>query len=185
MKIETSHVILDACCILNFSASGNLLGILESIPARVTVSLVVKQEELKKLPGVEDEENAGAKELEAAIAKKLLVVVDFESEEEEATYINYAVALDDGESATGAIAFHRGWAIGTDDKRAKSFFARNAPDIQIISTLEMVKHWSETAEIDPPALRDVLRAIRVQGRYMPRQNHPLRDWWETRIQPPP
>ncbi|MDY6804531.1 MAG: hypothetical protein SXA11_12090 [Cyanobacteriota bacterium] len=178
MKIETSHVILDACCILNFSASGNLLGILEAIPARVAVSLVVKRDELKTLPGPE-------KELEAAIALKSLVVVDFESEEEEATYINYAVALDDGESATGAIAFHRGWAIGTDDKRAKSFFSRDAPDIQIISTLEMVKHWSETAEIDPPALRDVLRAIRVQGRYMPRQNHPLRDWWETRIQPPP
>ena len=178
MKIESSHVILDACCILNFSASGNLLGILEAIPARVAVSLVVKQEELKKLPGPE-------KELEAAIAQGSLVVVDFESEEEEVTYINYAVALDDGESATGAIAFHRGWAIGTDDKRAKSFFARNAPDIQIISTLEMVKHWSETAEIDLPALRDVLRAIRVEGRYMPRQNHPLRDWWETRIQPPP
>lgn len=178
MKIETSHVILDACCILNFSASGNLLGILEAIPARVAVSLVVKQEELKKLPGSE-------KELEEAIAQGLLVVVDFESEEEEVTYINYAAALDDGESATGAIAVCRGWAMGTDDKRAKSFFAREVPNLQVVSTLEMVKHWSETAEIDPSAVRDVLHAIREKGRYMPRQNHPLHDWWEMKMKPPP
>ena len=178
MKIETSHIILDACCILNLSASGNLLEILVAIPARVAVSQVVKQEELKTLPGPE-------KELEAAIAQGLLVVVDFESEEEEITYINYAVDLDDGESATGAIAVCRGWAIATDDKGAKSFFAREVPNLQVVSTLEMVKHWSETVELELSALRDVLLSIRVKGRYMPRKNHPLRDWWEMRIKPPP
>ena len=147
---------------------------------------MVKQEELKTLPGVEDEENAGAKELETAIAQGLLVVVDFESEEEETSYINYAAVLgDDGESATGAIAFHRGWAIGTDDKRAKSFFAREAPQLQVVSTLEMLKHWSEMAELDPAEVRDILLAIRVKGRYLPPKNHPLRDWWEMRIKPPP
>lgn len=185
MKIEASHLILDACCILNFCASGNLLGILTAIPARVAVSRVVKDRELQTLPGVGDEENAGAKELDAAIARGLLVVVDFESEEEEAIYINYAAALgDDGESATGAIAVCRAWAIGTDDKRAKSFFAREAPNLQVVSTLELVKYWSETAEIDRAAVRDALHAIRVKGRYMPPKNHPLRDWWEMRIKPP-
>lgn len=182
MNIEASHVVLDACCIFNFCASGNLLGILRAISARVAVSQVVKDKELKRLPGVGDQENAGGEELEKAIAQGLLIVVDFESEAEQATYINYAAALgDDGESATGAIAFHRGWAIATDDKRARSFFAREVPELQVVSTLEVVKHWSQIAGLALPAVGDVLDVIRVKGRYMPPNNHPLRGWWETTI----
>jgi hypothetical protein len=49
MDIAHSHVILDACCILNFCASGHFLAILQSIPARVAVTQVVREEELKTL----------------------------------------------------------------------------------------------------------------------------------------
>jgi hypothetical protein len=49
MHIAQSHILLDACCILNFCASGKLLDILNSIPAQFVITLVVQERELKTL----------------------------------------------------------------------------------------------------------------------------------------
>lgn len=180
MKIAHSHVILDACCLLNFGASGHLLAILQAIPAQVVVTQVVKERELKTLQRLEAEDNQEALQFEAAINRGLLAVVDFESEAEAESFINYVFELgDEGESACCAIAVHRGWAIGTDDKRAISFMRREKLPLQIISTPELLKHWSESAMIDSETLRDALKAIRDKARYAPPKSHPLRSWWES------
>lgn len=177
-----SHIVLDACCVLNFCASGNFLAILQAIPAQVVVSEVVKEKELKTLKSLEGEENEGVIQFETAIEQGLLLVVDFESESEEERFVNYAFELrDDGESATCAIAVSRGWGIATDDKKAIAFFQQEAPHLPILSTLEVVKHWSEEANLSLTEVRIVLKAIRVKGRYIPRRNHPLLSWWKNII----
>ncbi|MDJ0678075.1 MAG: hypothetical protein QNJ36_22275 [Calothrix sp. MO_167.B42] len=182
MHIAHSHVLLDACCILNFCASGHFLPILKSIPVQVAVTQVVQERELKTLQRLKNEENQGGIDFEAAIESSLLTVVDFESEGEAESFVNYVTVLgDDGESATGAIAVHRGWAIATDDKAAISFFQQTAPYLQILSSLEIIKHWSEQANIDSSLLCNVLKAVRVKGRYLPGRNHPLRNWWDNAL----
>ncbi|MFB2937911.1 hypothetical protein ACE1B6_21900 [Aerosakkonemataceae cyanobacterium BLCC-F154] len=182
MYINHSHVVLDACCILNFCASGNFINILKAIPAQVVISEVVKSQELLTLQRLENEENQGAIQFETAISQGLLAIVDFASEAEEETFVNYAFELgDDGESATCAIAFHRGWAIATDDRKAISFFQKEAPHLQILSTLEVIKHWSEEVNLDATELRLALNNIRIKGRYVPQRNHPLLTWWQTSI----
>jgi predicted nucleic acid-binding protein len=183
MQIRHSHIVLDACCVLNFCASGRFIEILKSIPAQVVVTEVVKSRELITLQRLKDEENEGAIQLEAAIAQGWLSVVDFESESEEETFVNYAFELgDDGESATCAIAVHRGWAIATDDKKAVSFSKKEAPHLQILSTLEIVKNWSERENLHSSELITALRSIRTKGRYMPHKNHSLFAWWENLMQ---
>lgn len=177
-----SHLVIDACCVLNFCASGNFIAILQAIPAQVVVSEVVKEKELKTLQSLEGDDNEGVIQFETAIKQGLLLVVDFESESEEEKFVNYAFELrDDGESATCAIAISRGWGMATDDKKAIAFFQQEAPHLQILSTLEIVKHWSEEANLDPAAVGIALKAIRVKGRYIPHRNHPLLSWWETII----
>lgn len=183
MEFKHSHVVLDACCVLNFCASGYLIEILESIPAQVAITEVVREEELLTLQRLRDESNGDVNQFETAIEKDLLSVIDFKSETEEETFVNYVFELgDDGESATGAIAFHRNWAIATDDKKAISFFQREAPHLQILSTLAIVKHWSDKEKLSSVTLRSVLSAIRTKGRYMPHRNHPLLSWWEDVMQ---
>jgi predicted nucleic acid-binding protein len=180
MQISYSHLILDACCILNFCASGDFLGILKSIPAEVVVTTVVQEYELKTLQRLKEDENEGAIQFEEAMKQGLLIVVDFESEQEEESYVNYAAILgDDGESATCAIAVHRQWAIATDDKRAIAFMQQEAPYLQILSTPEIIKHWSEVVSLDSSELHNVLNLIRLKGRYLPPRTHPLRSWWEA------
>lgn len=179
MEIKHSHVVLDACCVLNVCASGYLIEILESIPAQVVVTEVVRERELLTLQRLRDESNEDVSQFETAIEKGLLSVIDFNSEIEEETFVNYVFELgDDGESATGAIAFHRDWAIATDDKKAISFFERESPHLQILSTLAIVKNWSEQEKLSSATLRSILSAIRTRGRYMPHRNHPLLSWWE-------
>lgn len=183
MEIKHSHVVLDACCILNFCASGHLIEIVKSIPAQVVVTEVVRERELLTLQRLTNENNEDVNQFEAAIEKGLLSVIDFNSESEEETFVNYVFELgDDGESATCAIAVHQEWAIATDDKKAISFFQREAPHLQILSTLAIVKNWSETGNLSSATLRSALTAIRTRGRYMPHHNHPLLRWWEDMVQ---
>ncbi|GAB1544214.1 hypothetical protein NUACC21_68900 [Scytonema sp. NUACC21] len=129
---------------------------------------------------LKDEENEGVTQFEAAIVQSLLTVVDFESGEEAKSFVNMAAILGhDGESGTCAIAVYRRWAIATDDKRAISFVQQEAPHLQLLSTLEIIKHWSEETGIDLLTLRDVLNAIREKGRYFPHKNHLLLGWWQA------
>ncbi|TAF09878.1 MAG: hypothetical protein EAZ77_04310 [Nostocales cyanobacterium] len=179
MQITHSHIILDACCVLNLCASGHFLAILKSLPAEIVVTTVVQERELNTLQQLQEEENDAVLEFEAAIQQGLLKVVDFESEAEEESFVNYAAILDDGESATCAIAVHRKWAVATDDKRAISFIKKEAPNIQILSTSEIIKHWSEKESIDSSVLSNVLNAIRIKGHYVPGKNDPLRSWWQN------
>ena len=179
MEIKHSHIVLDACCVLNFCASGYLIEILESIPSQVAVAEMVVKRELLTLRKLQNEDEVYENQFDLAIQKDIISVVDFNADIEEETFVNYVFELgDDGESATGAIALHRDWAIATDDKKAISFFQREAPKLQILSTLALVKNWSEQEKVSSSTLYSALSAIRTRGRYMPDRNHPLLRWWE-------
>jgi hypothetical protein len=185
MLIKNSHLVLDACCVLNLCASENFISILKTIPAQVVITEVVRQKELITLQRLDTKKNERIIQFEQAIFQKILLVVDFESEKEQETFINYAFTMgDDGESATGAIAFHRDWAIATDDKRAISFFQKEVPLLPIVSTLEIVKYWSENLNLSQEQLRTVLHEIQVKARYRPGKNHLLLDWWEGIMKSP-
>lgn len=109
---------------------------------------VVRDRELLSLQRLTDENPENANQLEEAINQGLLLVEDFVPGREEETFVNYASVLgDDGESATCAMAVHRKWAIATDDRQAISFFQREAPHLQILSTLEIIKHWSVVTHV--------------------------------------
>lgn len=171
MKITQSHLILDACCILNLCASGEFLRILKSLPAEIVVTTIVQEQELITLQHFPD--------FELAIQQGLLKVVDFASEEEKESFVNYTAIVDDGEAATFAIAVHRNWAIATDDKKAIAFIKQESPNIQIFSTSEIIKHWSDSENINNSVLKTVLNDIRINGHYVPPKNDLLRNWWQS------
>jgi putative transposase len=54
MEINHSHIVLDACCMLNFCASGHFIEILKSIPAQMVVTEVVRDKELITLQSLKD-----------------------------------------------------------------------------------------------------------------------------------
>ena len=174
MQINHSHLLIDTCCLLNLCASGELLSILQviSISAQATIVEEVKRE-LQAIDNIE--------QFESTIEQGLLLIVDFESDAEETAFVNYAADLDDGEASTGAIAIQRNWAMATDDKKAIKFFSQESSSLQIISTPEIIKYWSDKVNLEQLKLSNTLTQIRVQGRYIPPKNHPLKSWWEQSI----
>ena len=148
----------------------------------LTVTQVVRKRELISLQRLSKETFEDANQFEAAFDLGLLRVEDFANDREAETFVNYASMLgDDGESATCAIAVHRQWAIATDDQKAISFFQREAPHLQILTSLEIIKYWSEMTNAAPDELRCVLSNIRTRGRYVTHRRHPLLAWWQEAI----
>jgi hypothetical protein len=157
--------------------------ILEAIPKTIAVAAYVRDEETLWIYSGPDDNIAQAKEridLQPFVEKGLLTIVSPNSEAEENTFIAFAAILgDDGESVTGAIAGHRYWAIATDDKKATKFFARETPDLQIISTLELVKYWADIVCPSLDIVRATLQNMRLRASYKPSDKHSLYDWWQS------
>ena len=107
------------------------------------------------------------------------IIEDVASElEKEWTLATFsALIADRGEAITGAIALHRNWAIVIDDKRARRLFQQNASQLQLIYTLELVKHWVELDSPSIDVLTTTLQNIRHRATYTPRRQEPLYDWW--------
>lgn len=176
-------VILDACCVMNLYASRRMADILESIPKTVAVAAYVRDEETLWVYSGPDNHVAQAKEridLQPLVEKGLLTIVSPDSEAEKNTFVAFAAVLgDDGESVTGAIAMHRHWAVATDDKKALNFFAREAPHLQVISTLELVKYWVDLTSPTPDDVFATLRHMRLRAKYKPGDKHALYTWWQN------
>lgn len=161
-----SCVIIDACCLITLYESGHMNEVLSCVPSSVAVAAYVKEKEILQF------------DLQPLIEEGLLLLVDLDSPAEQNTAVDYAAELrDNGEAFTGAIAKHRNWAIATDDRKAIAFFVQRTPDLQILSTLELVKNWVESDAPSFEIVRDALAKVRVEVPYVPSKSHPLYDWW--------
>jgi len=93
------------------------------------------------------------------VERGLIRVLEPRSEEEEETFVNLALQLDDGEAMTGALAIHRGAAVATDDKKAIRILEGWSPPVKIRRTSQLVKEWSEARSIPGRDVRRLLRRI--------------------------
>jgi hypothetical protein len=152
--------------------SGHIEDILQALPGYVALAIFVLDEELLRV------------NLQPLVAQGLIRVVSLESEVEENAFVNFAVELDDGEAVTGAIAMHRHWGIATDDRKARSVFARTNPHVQLLSTPELIKHWADTHHPPLEVVREVLQNIQTHARYQPPAAHALHAWWQSMVRTP-
>lgn len=176
-------VILDACCLINLYATGYMKSILESIPKQVAVATYVRDVEVTRIYSGPSEDITKETELinfQPFIDERLLQVVCPENEAEENTVVNFSsvAALDSGEAITSAIAIHRQWSMATDDRAAISFFMRKMPYLHLLSTLDILKYWSDTTCPQLTVIAIMLENIQIRAKYKPHYKHHLYGWWE-------
>ncbi len=113
------------------------------------------------------------------LAQGRLEQVDLDGEAEELSFINFAAEnLGDGEAISAAIALHRGWTLAIDDGKARKVFAQFASGMQMTTTVEVLKHWADTANMPPDVLRAALQDVEIRGPYKLKGTHPLFGWWQ-------
>ena len=161
--------ILDACCSINLHESGYFGDILTSMSTRIAIADYVLNIELKSI------------NLFSLTLLNWLEVatLDTEAEEEDALHFMTDPFMDDGEAITGAIALNRNWAIATDEAAASAFFEQRTPQLQILSTPELIKYWVDIAIPSPEDVRTALQNVEVKGRYKPHKTHRLYSWWQA------
>lgn len=175
-------VVLDACCIINLCASGYMQSILESIPRQVGVAAYVYEKEVLRIYGGPDEDvtrEVQQVDLQPFVDSSLLEVV-FTDDELERLVVNFSVArIDSGEAISAALAVHRSWSFGTDDKSAIAFLAQKFPQLHLLSTPDLLKHWVDSGHPQPSVVSTMLKNVRRRAKYEPHAKHPLYMWWKA------
>jgi hypothetical protein len=184
-RLAFSHqcLITDASTALNLYASRRMAEIIGAIPVPVALAQYVK-EELRwvySLPAlVTGQQTREPIDLQPLVDRDDLIIEPLRAGDEEVTSVNLSVVLDDGEADTAAIALHRNWAIAVDDGQALSYLRREMPQLQLVTTPDLVLNWVTVASPTPEIIREVVRNIEICGKYVPnRRNHPLAGWWQS------
>ena len=175
-------LVLDASCLLNLYATGRLRDISLAVGAQIEVADYVLEHEAiytwqTDSTGVREE--AVPVDLAPLVAEGLLHVVRLEHPDDQATFVALAALVDDGEAATGALAFHRGCSVATDDRKARRVFGEFIPDVLLVSTLELMKLWADESQVSHDELRAAMDAMRNSASYVPSIRDPLFEWWAS------
>ncbi len=174
---DTGVLILDASGLLNLLATGRMMEIAEALPWQLAVvDYVMEREALYvRTVRVNAEEETIPVDLSPLIEEGLLLVMRMETPGEEASFVELAAVVDDGEAVTGAIALNRGHSVAIDDRKARRVLGEKSPGMGLVSTLELMHRWSESVTVRE--VGEALRAMRHGARYFPGQRDPLYAWW--------
>lgn len=180
MTRQSDSVLLDGNCLLNLYATGRLRDITVALPYQFrVVDYVVEHEALfiwrPRMTSVGDVREPV--DLTSLLEEGLIHLMRLEHPAEETTFIDLAADLDDGEAITGALAFHRGCSVATDDRKARRVLGQLNPPIKLISTLVLLKQWAEETRIPRDELGAAMAEMQSSASYIPGRRNPLYEWW--------
>ncbi len=173
-------IILDASCVIILYASRQMENILDSIPKEISIATFVYKEEVLSINGGPPDNVKQIKEsidLQSLVDAGKLRIVDISSEDEYEMQANLEAILDKGEAISGALAVSRNWAIAIDDKKARRWFELEADHIQILYSLELIRHWTNVQKPSDEIITQALWNVQHRGNYTLKSSHPMYDWW--------
>ncbi len=175
-------LLLDASCLLNLSATGRFRDIALAQRYRLGVADYVLEREalyVWRSSSGEGQEERVLVDLTPLIEEGIIQVLRLEHQEEEATFVNLASMVDDGEAITAALAVHRGCAVATDDRKARRILEEHTPTVPLVSTLELLRQWAEEPSIAQSDLHAAMIAMRSGASYVPAERDPCYEWWQS------
>ena len=177
---DTGVLLLDASCLLNLCATDRLLEIAAALPWQLAVVDYVMEQEVLYVRIIGAQEGTVPVDLSPLIDDGLLLVMRLETPSEEASFVELAAVLDDGEAVTGAIALNRGHLVAIDDRKARRVLGEKAPGMRLVSTLELMRQWS--ASVPVQEVSHALRVMQHRASYVPGQWDPLYAWWRDMME---
>ncbi len=184
---QFDFLLLDASCLLNLYATGRLREIAEVLPYQLCVAGYVAEQEalfVRRAGTADAEEVKIPVDLSPLYEEGLMQLMCLEDPSEEATYVNLAAHLDEGEAITGALAFHRGCSLATDDRKARRVLGQLNPPVRLVSTLQLMKLWKEEAAVPQDELTRAMADMQSGASFIPGSRDPLYQWWLSEVQGP-
>jgi len=180
LTFQHDTIIFDSCSLISLYATGVIGEILRALPSRSVVCNFVKEREALYMMDHTDTEGTACEEaidLQPIIDEGLLHVCSHELPQVTSHVIvmGHTGIRGMGEKISGSLALVNNWAIATDDLVATSKLRPIMPNNQIVSSLELIRYWSETHNIASNILRQSLQLMQFRARYSPKK-HPLYPW---------
>ena len=168
--------VIDACCLINLCAVGDLPRWLPSLDFTWHLPSAVVQEALF-LRATDEEGNPTAESIDVRqlLDAGLIAECTVRAGEEMQAYVELAADLDDGEAMALAIALARGWILATDDRKARRRAAE--ADVRVITTPELMRRSAERNALSAGEIRTALERIQLHARFVPAADFPQYEWW--------
>jgi len=175
----------DACCIINFLAGEEILGIppgfgnLPDVPTpQLFVPSQVARESLYLLQPAPDHPEELIKkpiDLTPYFDSKVLQLCQITTDEENDLFVRLAIDVDDGEAACLAIAKCRAMTIATDDRLASRLAAELA--VPVVNTTQFLRRWAEDIGASRVQIAATIGRIQRFARFIPRRGATESEWW--------
>ena len=180
MQGSPRSLLLDASCLLNLYATGRLREIAAALPYHLAVAdYVLEQEALYTWVADPDGTHVQREpvDLSPLVGEGLIRVMRLEHPDEELAFVDLAASIDEGEAVTGAIAFRRGCAVATDDRKARRVIRERVPAASLVSTLELLELWARESSVSQAELQAAMMSMQTGASYVPGPRDPRHGWW--------
>jgi hypothetical protein len=177
---------IDACCLIDLLASGDVEAILRASGFTWHLPSAVQSE--VKYCRQYDQTQRGKTvtvpvDLSALISSGQLTVCNPKDQPELDGFTHYAATFrSDGEAMCLAVAEQRKWIMATDDRKAIRI-AQQA-GVTVVSCPELVKAWANATGPNQAALNKVLQDIQVLAQFKPNPTMPEHQWWVDELAKP-
>ena len=178
----TREVVADASIVINLHATKKERMLLEALDLRLVMDKRVSDEVLFTLgPDLGDGEHECLPiDLHLLETAGLLRTQQLPREATR-LFVAAAARLTDRDAQCVALAGHLGLALGTDDRKMKRVATSLLPDLEIVSTLALVKEACTALSIQRGELGALLSAMRAGARFDPPSGDPLSDWYREAL----
>jgi predicted nucleic acid-binding protein len=164
-----SRIIVDATVWLNFGRADAVSTLVNGLPNRLAVGLVVERQEVRVWPA--DSAQAGQPfSLEEFVARGILeraVMTAAELAMFHATKTQ--LRLGDGETEAIVVASSRGWTVATDDGPARRRIAAHRPSVPITGSVGLLRVLVQARAITRLEAARLLALMRGRGGRLPDQ----------------
>lgn len=173
--------LLDSSVVINVLATGQAVEVLRVLRAGVGICAGVDDEVLflrGEAPSDPPERICLSRLVDAGVLERFSLA----GSAEVASYVDLAADLDDGEAMTIAIAAQRGFAVATDDRKARRIAMERYGDaLVLVRTTDVLRAWVLDSYLDDVTVRAVLNRVESIARFRPANDDPLRDWWAEAV----
>ncbi len=98
-------------------------------------------------------------------------------------YVRCAADLHEADASSIALAVGFGVALATDDGLERRVAAREAPELEIVGTLALLRRGSAAIGAEHDVLLKLARDLRIRGNFLPPKLDPNREWYRKLLAP--